>query len=109
VAAGLQQAWSQLGGQDDELTRMRLRIAADAPSIWARVWQNNLRTEAVVVEALVATGVDPFEARVAAGAVLGGLMSALIDWGQTGSDEPIGERVGRAVRLLAGLTEEAGR
>jgi AcrR family transcriptional regulator len=107
VIAGLEQAWSAVDGEGDELARLRMGIAAGAPSIWARVWQNNLRTEAVVTEALVETGVDPFEARVTAGAVLGGLMSALVDWGATATDEPLAERIARALSVMAGQAPDA--
>lgn len=106
VALGLQEAWSQVVGPDDELVRTRMSIAAQAPSIWARVWQNNLRTEGIVATALTETGVDPFEARVTAGAFLGGLLSALIDWGASDTTESLGERIGRTLALLAALPEQ---
>ncbi|MFN8196330.1 MAG: TetR family transcriptional regulator [Nocardioidaceae bacterium] len=100
VVEGFGRAWAAVEGEDERLARLRMRIASESPSIWARVWQNTLRTERVVADALVETGVDPFEARVAAGAVLGGLMSALMDWGASDVEEPLGDRVARALSVL---------
>lgn len=96
---GLLAAWSEVG--EDPTARLRMRVASGHPRIWAQAWQNNLRTEAIIAEALGATGADAFEARVTAGAVLGGLTSALVDWGAADTDEPLEERVARALAVLA--------
>ncbi|MEZ5095685.1 MAG: TetR family transcriptional regulator [Nocardioides sp.] len=99
VVGGLLSAWAQVG--EDPSARARMQVASSHPAIWAQAWENNLRTEAVIVHALVETGADAFAARVATGSVLGGLMSALIDWGAHGTDEPLGDRVARALLLMA--------
>lgn len=83
VAAGILEAWGATDGPAPDEVRARLRLAAGHPGLRARAWENNHRTEEVVVEALTSTGVDGFEAKVAAGAVLGALTAALFAWAET--------------------------
>jgi uncharacterized membrane protein len=54
----------------------------------------------VIVEALTTTGVSALEARVAAGAVMGALTSALLDWGEDDDSGPLRERVRQTLELL---------
>lgn len=76
-------------GEDDESIRVRVRLAAAHPGLRARIWQNNHRTEKAIVHALVCSGGDPFEASVAAGAVLGSMMLGKATPGQVGVSRPI--------------------
>lgn len=101
VRRGVLEAWRMLDPPDDEMTMIRLRLAAGHPSLRARVWENNLRTENVIVEALTGTGVDPLEARVAAGAVNGALTAALFDWAERDQTSELGERIHSALAMLS--------
>ena len=105
VARGVLGAWAATDGPDAAEVRDRLRLAAGHPGLRARAWENNHRTEQVVVEALTATGVDELSAKVAAGAVLGALTAALFDW----AERPHGtleERIMRTVQLLGAASGE---
>ncbi len=116
VAAGILEAWGATAGPAPDLAtsseaseqvardevRARLRLAASHPGLRARAWENNHRTEVVVVEALTATGVDLLEARVAAGAVLGALTAALFDWAEA-EDGTLGERMVRTLQLVGAI------
>lgn len=105
---GVLAAWSTLDPPDDETTLIRLRLAAGHPSLRARVWENNLRTEDVVVEALTNTGADRIEARAAAGAVNGALTAVLLDWAGREDAGPLGEQIHAALDVLRAIpTEEA--
>jgi AcrR family transcriptional regulator len=99
VADGFVEAWGAEDGPAPDEVRSRLRLAAHHPGLRARAWENNHRTEAVVVDALTATGVDPLEAKVAAGAVLGALTAALFDWAES-DHGTLEERIARTLQLL---------
>ncbi len=99
VARGVLAAWANSEAPEDEDVRARLRLAAAHPGLRARAWENNHRTEQVVVDALVATDVDVLDARIAAGAVLGALTAALFDWGQR-QQGTLEERIVRAVEVV---------
>ena len=64
------------------------------------MWENNLRTEDVIVEALARTGVGRLEARVASGAVNGALTAALFDWAEGEAAESLDDVIGRAMAVL---------
>lgn len=97
---GLLAAWSALPEPADRETRARVRLVARHAGLRARAWENNRRTEAVVVEALLEAGAPALEAKVAAGACLGALMAALLDWGEADDGGPLGARVVTALELL---------
>lgn len=99
AASGILEAWGAAAQPEEGAIRARLRLAAGHAGLRARAWENNHRTEEVVVEALVGTGVAVLEARVAAGAVLGALTAALFDWAQH-EDESLHERIVRALALV---------
>lgn len=90
---GLRQAWSAISKTDDEPLRRRLRVGAATPRVRARMWENNARTEQAVVDALVASGTPRLEAVVAAGATLGALTAALLDWATVDEGVDLGERI----------------
>lgn len=93
VRLGVLEAWRQVEEPEDELVRTRLQILARHEDLVAHAWSNNRKTERVIVEALEATGVPGLEARVAAGAVMGALMAALIDWGEDPGAGSLGDRI----------------
>ena len=101
VRRAVLEAWEDSDEPDDGLTRVRIELAASHPSLRAKVWENNRRTEEVIVDALTSSGVAPLEAKVAAGAVLGSLTAALFDWAENGDSDTLGERVRRSLEILA--------
>ncbi|MCB2223183.1 MAG: TetR/AcrR family transcriptional regulator [Actinobacteria bacterium] len=107
VCRAIGDAWAHFEEPDDELIRVRFRILTQDDDLVAHAWSNTRETERVVVEALVATGAPVLEARIAAGAVMGALMAALIDWGRDEEAGPLGARVEAAVGQLAAPYEEA--
>lgn len=100
VRRGVLDAFGRLQEPEDRTVRQKIRLASGHPGLRARVWENNLRTEEVVVEALTATGIPRLEAAVAAGAVLGALTAALFDWAGDEVEGPLGERIELALGLL---------
>jgi len=107
VRLGVLEAFGQLDEPEDRTVRQKIRLAADHAGLRARVWENNLRTEQVIVEALRERGTPSLEAGVAAGAVLGALTAALFDWAIDGAGGPLGERIRLALSLLAPSPEGA--
>ena len=101
VRRAVLEAWEDLDEPGDGMTRVRIELAASHPSLRAKVWENNRRTEEVIVGALTSSGVAPLEAKVAAGAVLGSLTAALFDWAEHGEGDTLGERVRRSLEILA--------
>lgn len=117
VRRGLVAAWQAMPAGEDPDVRLRLRIGAGHPGLRARMRENTGRTEEVVVHALTEHGVRREVAVVAAGAVLGALTSALLEWARTppGDDaaehlteRPLGEVVLGAMDQLAAASG-AGR
>ncbi|WP_298460901.1 TetR/AcrR family transcriptional regulator [uncultured Cellulomonas sp.] len=108
VRRGFLAAWAGLPEPADEQTRVRIRIMAEHPGLRARAWENNQRTEDVVVAALVADGVARLEARVAAAACLGALLAALLDWGADDAGDTLGARVVTALGHLS-ADDDTGR
>lgn len=100
VRRGLIEAWQSLDEPDDDMTRRRIELAASNPSLRARVWENNLKTEQVIVEALTAGGADHLDAGIAAGAVLGAVTAALFHWAEQPGDSSLGDRLRHAMSLL---------
>jgi AcrR family transcriptional regulator len=101
VRTGLLDSWASIDEPADESMRARFRILTDHEELVAQAWANNRRTERVIVEALVSTGVPRLEASVATGAVMGALMAALIDWGGDEASGSLGDRVRLALEQLA--------
>jgi AcrR family transcriptional regulator len=102
VRRGFLTAWSDLPEPADEETRSRVAIVAGHAGLRARAWENNQRTEALIVTALTDDGVPRFEARVAAGACLGALMAALLEWGDGRSGLTLSSCVVAALEQLGG-------
>ncbi|MDQ6752250.1 MAG: TetR family transcriptional regulator [Actinomycetota bacterium] len=109
VRLGLLAAWGSVPGPADDATRDKIRLIAGHPRLAAGVWENNRRTEDLIVEALTGTGADRLEARVAAGACLGGLTAALLDWASEPDGQELRERMNTALALMgeSGMTARA--
>lgn len=103
VRLGIGTAWAALPEPTELETRSRVRLIAEHRGLLARSWENNRRTGDLIAKALVAEGVDPLEARVAAGACLAALMEALLLWGVSPSERELGPLVGEALNHLACL------
>ncbi|HEX6287044.1 MAG TPA: TetR/AcrR family transcriptional regulator, partial [Acidimicrobiia bacterium] len=101
VRRAVLEAFGRLDEPEDRTMRQKIRLAANHPGLRARVWENNLRTEGIIVDALVGGGTSRLEAAVAAGAVLGALTAALFEWALDDSGGPLGERIGFALDVLA--------
>lgn len=101
ICSGLLDAWAKVDEPDDEMTRTRIRLLIQNQDLIPHAWANNRRTEEIVVDALVTTGVPALEARIAAGAVMGAMMAALIDWGEHPDSGPLGDRVLLALTQLS--------
>ena len=90
VRRGFLEVLDHMDPSGDDAVRIRVRLAIDNPSLRARIWENNHRTEDVIVTALTSTGVAKRAAVVAAGAVLGATTAALLDWAGTESKQSLG-------------------
>jgi len=100
VVAGVEGALTGAATLDERLTRRRIGVAVGSRSLRARIWENNSRTEEIIVDALERTGVDLLQARVAAGAVLGGLTAALLDWAGRSEDGRLEEHLRTALATI---------
>ncbi|MCP8998164.1 TetR family transcriptional regulator [Pseudarthrobacter sp. RMG13] len=100
VRLGLLAAWSSVPDPIDDALRDRIRLIAGHTRLAAGIWENNRRTEDLIVEALTGTGVGRIEARVAAGACLGGLTAALLDWASAPDGQELRERMNTALDLM---------
>ena len=100
VRRAVLEAFGRLDEPEDRTMRQKIRLAADHPGLRARVWENNLRTEEVIVQALVGRGTPRLEAAVAAGAVLGALTAALFDWAVDDAGGSLGGRIELALDML---------
>ena len=100
VRLGLLAAWSSVPDPVDDATREKIRLIAGHARLAAGIWENNRRTEDLIVEALTGTGVSRLEARVAAGACLGGLTAALLDWASASDGQELRDRMNTALDLM---------
>ncbi|MEV0284817.1 MULTISPECIES: TetR family transcriptional regulator [unclassified Kribbella] len=87
AAKGVRTAWQELLPPSVEEVRVRLRIVARTPALRAAMISGTAATEAVITDALASGGTSHRDARIAAGAVLGALNTALLDWSLTDSDD----------------------
>lgn len=105
VRLGLVAAWNSVPDAVDDATREKIRLIAGHTRLASGIWENNRRTEDLIVEALTGTGAGRIEARVAAGACLGGLTAALLDWASEPDGQELRERMSTALDLMG----ESGR
>jgi AcrR family transcriptional regulator len=81
--------------------RDRLRIVSRTPSLRGAIARNNAATEEAIAGALAARGVPQSDARIAAGATMGALTAALLDWAD-GDDPDLGTAIDAALHILQG-------
>lgn len=98
VMDALSLAVRELEEPDDEFGIRRARIVASTPELIGSIAENNLITQNLIAEQLVADGADRVEAAVAAAAVLAAITAALT---QMAADEgSLAAAVQRAVDAL---------
>lgn len=100
VRRGLSEVAMRLGEAADDSARARIRIGVSHPRLRAAMWENNHRTESMLVAVLTSSGVDALEARAVVGACLGALMAALVVWACDDADEALADRVVSALSYL---------
>lgn len=103
AARGIRSAWQALPSSSTEEVRMRLRIVAQTPALRASFARGTEATEAVIVDALTTGLTSRKDAIVAAGAVMGALNAALLEWSVADTGE-----LGAAIEHAMGILE-AGR
>ncbi len=108
VRRGLLAAWEALPAPAGDAARAKIGLIAGHPRLAAGVWENNRRTEDLIVQALAGTGVGRLEARVAAGACLGAVTAALLDWAAAPDGQSLPERITTALALM-GAAGASGR
>lgn len=101
VRRGVLEAVARLGQPEIRMVRQKVRLAAGHPGLRARAWENNQRTEEIIVAALTETGADRLDAAVAAGAVLGALTAALFEWAEDDTGDSLRDWFHHALGLLA--------
>lgn len=82
ACGGVAEAWALLPTPDRDDTWRRVRLVAGSPALRAHMWENTEQTRLVIAEALTRGGAAAYEAQVAAGACMGALMAALLEWGR---------------------------
>ena len=108
VCRGLAAAWGAMPEPAADATRARIALIAGHPRLAAGVWDNNRRTEDLIVTALMESGVNRVEARVAAGACLGGITAALLDWAADPGGQELRDRITSALDFLC-IYSKAGQ
>ena len=99
VVQGVRTAWHAVPEPASAQVRLRVRIAAQTPSLRAAIWRNTEATEQVIVSALEADGTDRLSARAASAAVLAGITAALLEWSASENGE-LGPMVDRVLDLF---------
>jgi len=98
VIEALSLAVRELDEPDDALGVRRARIVAATPELIGPIAENNLITQNLIAEQLVADGADRVEAAVAAAAVLAAITAALTH--SASEETPLGVVVQRALDTL---------
>ncbi|WP_344222639.1 helix-turn-helix domain-containing protein [Kribbella sancticallisti] len=99
AARGVRAAWREIPAPDSEDVRIRLRIVAQTPSLRSSLAAGTAASTEAITEALVAGGTERRDAAVAAGAVMGALNAALLEWSLT-EDGGLGDAIESALDLL---------
>jgi AcrR family transcriptional regulator len=99
AARGIRSAWRQLPPPSVEQVRIRLRIVAQTPALRASIAGGTAATEAVIADALTSGRTGRCEALIAAGAVMGALNTALLEWSLSDGDD-LGPAIGTALDVL---------
>ena len=96
---GIRLAWRRLPIGNDDPVRERVAMVAATPSLLPTMRASTSATEAAIAEQLVADGVDPTEAAVAAAAAMAALMTGLMRWAVTDGGA-LGAAIERSLNVL---------
>ncbi|WP_149205031.1 TetR/AcrR family transcriptional regulator [Actinotalea subterranea] len=88
--------------------RRRVAIAAQLPALRGALLAATQESEAAVTHALVATGADPRQARVAASAAFAATGTALMAWAADSSGGSLSDVVTQALSVLVGEERPSG-
>lgn len=99
TARAIRTAWGRLPQPDEGVVRRKVRVVARTPSVAGEMMGNNAATEASIVAALVADGVEVLPARAAAAAALAAITAALLEWAAR-DDLPIGHALMVALQTV---------
>ncbi|MGR0320796.1 TetR/AcrR family transcriptional regulator [Agromyces sp. ZXT2-3] len=99
AARGIRSAWRALPVTEHPEIRLRVRIASRTPSLRGAMWRSTGNTESAIVERLVADGAPPFEARVAASAVIAALVTGTYAWAD-GEIDTLDAAIERALDVI---------
>lgn len=102
VCAGLRAALSHVDIPEQEQVRRRVRIAAGHPALRTGMHANTEATREAVVGVLLEDGVEEFDARVAAAAVLSALTVALQEWCLSEDETPMNLCLEAALAVVDG-------
>jgi len=89
--------------QDRETFLTRGRLMLGVPDLRARLWDTLHQNEGLLCEVLAANGgrpADDFDLRVAVGAIIGALMTALADWIESDGEADMVALLDRALGVL---------
>lgn len=105
LSHGPRAASDPLGGNlrasDEEEVRIRLRIVAQTPTLRAGLASTSAASAKVIADALITGEASRTVAVIAAGAVMGALNTALLEWSVT-EDVPLGSAILAALDILEG-------
>ena len=99
AARGVRAAWEGQPLEDDDILKARIALAGATPSLLPAIRAGTAATEDAIAEQLVAGGTSPHDAAVCAAAVMGALMTALLDWPRR-EGATLGGAILRALDLL---------
>jgi AcrR family transcriptional regulator len=103
---------SDIVAQDPSMFLTRGRLMLGVPALRARLWDFLQQNEAALCQIFAAhSGRDPddFELRVAAGAIIGAIMSALTEWVRREGKADMVDLLDRALRQLEAGLAQPGR
>ncbi|KAA9392895.1 TetR family transcriptional regulator [Kocuria coralli] len=101
LAEGIRSAWAQVGDEEAQALRERLRIIVQTPVLRGAIERGSEDTAIALAGALVDRGVSETQARVATAAVIAGLSTALLDWVRT-DQTALDAALGSALDVLGG-------
>jgi AcrR family transcriptional regulator len=99
AARGIRSVWASLPVEVEEEIRSRLRIVAMTPTLRSGLAKNSSETEVVISAALEGDSTPHRTASVVAGAVMGALNSALLEWSLS-EHEALGSAILDALDIL---------
>jgi AcrR family transcriptional regulator len=97
---GVATAWARVPEPERDDTWERVSVVASNPELRAQMWENTLATQQIIARALEGPDVSTLQAEIAAGACMGAVIAALLDWGRSDVGG-LGDRIAYALDQLA--------